>query len=153
MLNMPCRTFHQMRYTFGDYFDIDSEYVAMHYFALLTEIEPVLYDCCLNSCLCYTGKYKHDPSCCFCGEPCTCGRKAQRQFSYIPLIPRLQGYFQNPAKIKLLLYRDQYEHVPGCIGDVFDCQHYCDLLGKKVVIDRHEQDYHYFNSLDDITFS
>ena len=150
---MPRRTFHQMRYTFGDYFDIDSEYVAMHRFALLTEIEPVLYDCCINSCLCYTGKYKHDQSCRFCGEPRTRGGKAQCQFSYIPLIPRLQGYFQNPAKIKSLLYRDQYEHVPGRIGDVFDCQHYRDLLGKKVVIDGHEQDYHYFNSPDDIAFS
>lgn len=153
MSNMPCRMFHQMRYTFGDYFDIDSEYVAMRCFALLTEIEPVLYDCCINSCLCYTGKYKHDQSCHFCGEPRTRGGKAQHQFSYIPFIPRLQGYFQNPAKIKSLLYRDRYEHVPGRISDVFDCQHYRDLLGKKVVIDGHKQDYHYFNNPDDIAFS
>ena len=48
---MLCHMFHQMRYTFADYFNIDSEYVAMCYFALLTEIERVLYDCCINSCM------------------------------------------------------------------------------------------------------
>lgn len=38
-----------MRYTFGDFLDIDSEYVALRRFAILSEVEPVYYDCCINS--------------------------------------------------------------------------------------------------------
>ena len=150
---MPRRTFHQMRYAFSDFLDIDSEYVAMRRFALLTEVEPVLYDCCINSCLCYTGKYKHNKSCRFCGQPRTLRGRPQRQFSYIPLIPRLQGYFQSEAKINALSYRDNYVHFPGRIRDVFDCQHYRGLLGKKVVVDSHEQAYRYFSNPTDIAFS
>jgi hypothetical protein len=153
MSNMPRCTYHQMRHTFSNYLDIDSEYVALRRFALLTEIEPVLYDCCINSCLCYTGKYKYNQICRFCGEPRMRGGKAQRHFSYVPLIPRLQGYFQSEAKIRALLYRDEYEHIPGRIGDVFDCLHYRGLLQKKVVVDGHEQDHLYFDSPYDIAFS
>jgi hypothetical protein len=153
MSNMPRHTFHQMRYTFGDFLDIDSEYVAMRRFAILSEVEPVHYDCCINSCVCYTGKYKHDKSCRFCGQPRTIGGKPQRQFLYIPFIPRLQGYFQSEAKIKDLLYRNEYEHTPGRICDVFDCQHYRGLLDKKVVVDGHEQDHCYFSNPNDIAFS
>lgn len=142
-----------MRYTFGDFLDIDSEYIAMRRFALLTEIEPVLYDCCINCCMCYTGKYKHDRSCRFCNEPRTRNGKVQRQFSYLPLIPRLQGWFQSLAKIESLSYRDNFEYTPGRIKDVFDCEHYRKLLRTKVVIDGHRQEYCYFNNRYDIAFS
>src|ERR1700691_3610602 len=84
MSNMPRRTYHQMRHTFSNYLDIDSEYVALRRFALLTEIEPVLYDCCINSCLCYTGKYKHYSRCRFCNEPRTCGGKFNTKFYIFP---------------------------------------------------------------------
>lgn len=150
---MPRRTFNQMRYTFGPFLDIDSEYIAMRRFAMLTEVGPVLYDCCINSCMCYTGKYKHDSSCRFCGEPRKHHGKPQRQFSYLPFIPRLQGWFQSRAKIETLLYRDKFEHTPGRKKDVFDCDHYQDLRHTKVVVDGHEQDYCYFNSQFDIAFS
>ena len=125
----------------------------MRRFAILSEVEPVYYDCCINSCVCYTGKYKHDKSCRFCSQPRMIGGKPQRQFLYIPFIPRLQGYFQSEAKIKDLLYRDKYEHTPGHICDVFDCQHYRGLLDKKVVVDGHEQDHCYFSNPNDIAFS
>lgn len=153
MSNMPRLTFNQMRFTFTEYLDIDSEWVAMYRFAMLTEIEPVLFDCCINSCLCYTGRFRHDDHCRVCNEPRKRAGVAQRQFSYIPLIPRLQGYFQNEAKIKALLYRDDYEHTPGKINDVFDCQHYRNLLQSKVVVDGHEQNYKYFSCPNDIAFS
>jgi hypothetical protein len=125
----------------------------MRRFAMLTEVEPVHYDCCINSCLCYTGKYKHDRNCRFCGQPRTINGRPQRQFSYIPFIPRLQGYFQSEAKIEALLYRENYEHIPGHIHDVFDCQHYRGLLNQKVVVDGHKQDYCYFSNATDIAFS
>ncbi len=153
MSTMPRRTFNQMRYTFGEHLDIDSKYVAMHRFALLTEIEPVRYNCCINSCMCYTGKYKHDVRCRFCNEPRTRGGKPQRQFSYLPFIPRLQGWFQSQAKIQSLSYRANFKHTPGRIKDVFDSEHYRNLCHTKVVIDGHEQDYCYFNSPYDIAFS
>lgn len=149
---MPRRTFRQLQYTFNE-LQLDSEWKAIRRFAMLTEVEPVLYDCCINSCMCYTGKFHHDKSCRFCGAPRDLGGKAQRQFSYIPIIPRLQGYFQSLSKIKALDYRNRYTHNPTTINDVFDGMHYQNLLKTKVRIDGHEQDYCYFNGPFDIAFS
>ena len=150
---MPCLTFHQMHYTLGGFMDIESECVALRRFTLLTEVEPVFYDCCINSCMCYTGRHKHETHCRFCNEPRIRGGKVQRHFSYLPLIPHLQGWFQSEAKIQSLLYRDHFEYTPGRIKDVFDCEHYRRLLDTKVVIDGHEQEYCYFSNPYDIAFS
>jgi hypothetical protein len=103
--------------------------------------------------MCYTGHYRHDNICRFCGEPRKRGGKAQRQFSYLPFIPRIQGWFQSRAKIETLLYRHQFEFTPGRKKDVFDCDHYWELCRTKVTVDGHEQDYCYFNSPFDIAFS
>jgi hypothetical protein len=103
--------------------------------------------------MCYTGKYKHDTHCRFCNEPRTRGGRAQRHFLYLPFIPRLQGWFQSEAKIETLSYHHKFYHTPGCIKDVFDCEHYQTLRHTKVVIDGHQQEHSYFDSRYDIAFS
>lgn len=138
---------------FGEHLEIDSQWVMLHQFAMLTEIEPILYDCCINSRVCYTGQYENDNHCRFCQQPRRRNRKPQRTFLYLPLIPRLQGYFQSKRKIELLSYRSKFVSTPGKILDVFDSGHYQHLLTTDVVIDGHRQDYHYFNSPWDIAFS
>ncbi|KZP04867.1 hypothetical protein FIBSPDRAFT_903954 [Athelia psychrophila] len=152
MSNISRKTFDQ-RFTFQDHLTIDSLWVIQHRFSMLTEIEPILYDCCINLCLCYVGKYEKDTHCRFCNEPRKCGGMAQQTFSYLPLIPQLQGYFQSKKKIEALSYRSNFIHSPGNICDVFDSDHYQHLLATKVTVDGHQQPYCYFDSPTDIAFS
>ncbi|KZP26446.1 hypothetical protein FIBSPDRAFT_732303, partial [Athelia psychrophila] len=153
MSNISRKTFDQMCFTYQDHLTIDSLWVIQHRFSMLTEIEPILYDCCISSCLCYVGKYEKDTYCRFCNEPRARGGKAQQTFSYLPLIPQLQGYFQSKKKIEALSYRSNFIHSPGNICDVFDSDHYQHLLATKVTVDGHQQPYCYFDSPTDIAFS
>lgn len=103
--NMPRTAFDQMRFAFQHKLDISSYWVILHRLAILSEIEPVWYDCCVNSCLAYTGEYEALDCC----PDCNATRfndngKPRRKFCYLPLIPRLQGYFQNPRMVERLSY-------------------------------------------------
>jgi hypothetical protein len=134
--------------------DIKSEWIILHRLAILADIEPVLYDCCIGSCIAYLGRYEHHEQCPFCKEArYNSKRKPRRVFMYLPLIPRLKAYFNNPEVIQQLSYRHQYEHEPGRIHDVFDGSHYRGLLQKNVIIDGVEQPYKYFAGKRDIAFA
>jgi len=89
----------------------------------------VYYDCCINSCVCYTGNISTTKAVGFAATSHDQGETAA-PILYIPFIHGFKA-FQSEAKIKDLLYRDEYEHTPGRICDVFDCQHYHGLLDKR----------------------
>ncbi len=135
--------------------DLDSEWVILHRLAVLSGVVPVWYDCCVNACCCFVGEeYGHLEVCPYCQEdrygP---NRKARKVFCYLPLIPRLQSLFQNPASIQLLQYRHNYVSEPGVIEDVFDSKVYNRLREKKVEIDGIQQPHYYFSGRRDIALS
>ncbi|KIK97906.1 hypothetical protein PAXRUDRAFT_112727, partial [Paxillus rubicundulus Ve08.2h10] len=122
--------------------------------AILSGVKPVMYDCCPNSCVAYTKKYIHHQSCPFCKESrLNTDGKPRRQFTYFPLIPRLQGYFQSLDTIKLMSYRELYQRNPGEISDVFDGDHYQRLLRHRVVVDGEKLNHRYFSGSRDIALS
>lgn len=153
---MPHLAFAQMRYAFRNKLEISSHWVMIHRVAILSGIEPHWYHCCVNSCMAYTGEHADLNECCFkeCKEPryASDGRP-RRLFCYLPLIPRLQGYFMSPKKVEQLLYRHNYKPTPETIADIFDGQHYKDLRNKNVVVDGQELPHHYFSSKYDIALS
>src|ERR1700722_3485310 len=152
--NMPRRVFNQMRRAFQHKMTIDSEWVIIHRLAILSGIEPIKIHCCIKSCIAYTGQYEFLQSCPFCNEArFGTGERPRRIFSYLPLIPRLQAFFQNPYKINQLTYRAKFHHVPGRIGDVFDGQLYRDLLAKPVIVDGIHRPYNHFSNPHDIALS
>jgi len=121
MGNIPRRVFDRMRRSFRHKMTIDSEWVILHRLASLSGIQPINYDCCINSCIAYTDNYSHHLQCSFCDEPCySPGGRPRRQFSYLPIIPRLQALFESQDMIEMLAYRKTYVHAPGVIRDVFD---------------------------------
>ena len=128
--------FDRMQNTFSHKMELDSEWVVTRQIAILTRIEPIVYHCCINSCLAFTGHFTHHQECEICKEPCYAGGLRPRAtFVYLPLIPRLQGFFQSPAMIARLSYRSDYKHEFGYTRDVFDGLHYCRLKQQNVVID------------------
>ncbi|KAF7335395.1 hypothetical protein MVEN_02192100 [Mycena venus] len=152
--NMPHLAFAQMRYSFRHKLQISSHYVMIHRIAVLSGVMPQWYHCCSNSCMAYTGVYSELTQCRHCGESrfASDGRP-RRLFCYLPLIPRLQGYFMSPQKVQQLLYRHNYKHKSGTIADVFDGEHYRNLCKKKVVVDGKELPHNYFSGKNDIALS
>lgn len=148
---MPRDVFEQMRYAFDHKLELSSEWAILHRVAILAGVEPVWYHCCVNACMAYTGPRSSLSSCSFCSEPrFTPAEKPRRLFCYIPIIPRLQGYFQNPKLVELLLYRHHYQHKSGTIADVFDSAHYRTLRKQNVVVDDETLGHKYFSGKYDV---
>ncbi|KAJ7271371.1 hypothetical protein B0H12DRAFT_731303 [Mycena haematopus] len=147
MSNMSREVYEQLRHAFDHKLDLSSEYVMIHRMAILSGVEPLWFHCCINSCMAYTGDDTDRTTCRFCNEPRFTHvlGKPRRLFCYLPIIPRLQGYFQNPDMAKVLLYRHTYKHEPNTIADVFDAAHYRTLRKQNVVVDGETLAYKYFS--------
>lgn len=149
--NMSRTAFQMMRHAFSHKLEISSHYVMLHRVAMLSGIVPEWYDCCIKSCIAYTGDYTELDSCPHCHEARrSAAGKPRRQFCYLPLIPRLQGLFQDVEIIRKLRYRHNFEQKDDVISDVFDTQHYRDLCQTRVEIDGNPEPYNYFSGIDDI---
>ncbi|KAG1729422.1 hypothetical protein EDD22DRAFT_788864, partial [Suillus occidentalis] len=152
--HMPRATFNELREKFSHKMDIDSEYKMLKCFEGLTAITPMKIDCCINSCIAYTARYSHSDLCDFCGERrFDAQEKPRRQFSYMPLVPQLQGLFAQEDTVEKLSYRHQYDHSPGTVNDVFDGEIYRSLQDKFVLVDGIQKNYKYFSGRNDIAFS
>ncbi|QRW14127.1 Transposase family Tnp2 protein [Ceratobasidium sp. AG-Ba] len=107
--------------------EIPSEFIAWRRLRILSGLDTVPYDCCINSCLCYLGRFADLEACSFCGEQrYAANHKPRRVFHYTPLIPQLRALFQNTAMVTKLRYRSEadVDRELGVTHDVFDGQDY-----------------------------
>ena len=128
-------SYNDLRETIAEDFGFDSEYKALKLLLDLSDLKPIIYHCCVNSCVAYTGKYANLNDCPFCQEPRyfdDVKQKPRYKFSYIPLIPQLKAIFTNPAYRELCMYRGDHNYSPELITDYCDGAHYRTLLGKNV---------------------
>ncbi|KAG1763807.1 hypothetical protein EV702DRAFT_952302, partial [Suillus placidus] len=148
--HMPRATFNELHEKFSHKMDIDSEYKMLKHFKGLTTIMPMKIDCCINSCIAYTARYSHSDLCDFCGERHFDAQgKPRHQFSYMPLVPQLQGLFAQEDTVEKLLYCHQYDHSPGTVnGEI-----YWSLQDKFVLVNGIQKNYKYFSGQNDIAFS
>ena len=123
---------------------IASEYVTGRILTRTSRIAFEIYDCCVNTCVCFTGEFKTSLVCPFCDEPrYDMHKKARNRFRYIPIIPRLQAMFRDRNIIDMLLYRFECEVGANRIDDVWDGAILQELLNKVVVVDGQPQEYTY----------
>ncbi|KAG1759938.1 hypothetical protein EDD22DRAFT_781801, partial [Suillus occidentalis] len=152
--NIPHRVFNHMHQSFQHKMTIDSEWVILRRLATLSGIQPINYDCYVNSCIAYTDNYSHHIQCPFCNESCyDTGGHVWQHFSYLPLIPHIQGFFQSPDMIHLLSYQKNYVEEPGIIQDIFDSEWYHTLCQTDVEVDGVKQKHKFFSRKHDIAFS
>jgi hypothetical protein len=107
------------------------------------------YDCCIKSCMAYTGDDKDRVTCRCCNEPRYQNNgKPRKTFPYIPLIPRLATQYANSTRSRELRYRATYmsQKEEACANtdktppsytydDIFDGEHYQELLAKNLFAD------------------
>ncbi|KAG0704213.1 hypothetical protein DFH29DRAFT_802143 [Suillus ampliporus] len=148
------RAYEQLRFTLRDRLPLDSQFVILQCITILSGVKPSYYDCCINSCMAYTNKYLHHQYCEYCNEPRLDTKgKARRRFCYLPLIPRLQGFFQKTELISKMSYHAEYRSDPQYMRDVFNSAHYQRLCHDKVVVDGETLPYRYFSDPHDIALS
>ncbi|KAG9126384.1 hypothetical protein FRC07_003631 [Ceratobasidium sp. 392] len=138
-----------------DGFPRESEYTTR--ILQLTGMKGTRIDCCINSCVAYTGPYKKRLECPRCGafrykrdKRSRTGVRSRRHFLYIPLIPRLINMYRDPTTARLLGFRAQRRPRPGALSDIFDGQHYAELLKRRVRVRGKPLDHHYFSSPTDV---
>lgn len=150
---MSRETYNNLCSTFEHKMDLQSWFVTARRVALLADLEPQQLDCCVNSCICYTRDYSHLQNCPYCHQPrLAADERPRRQFTYIPLIPRLCAFFQNMSMVEQLKYRSTFIHDPDVVSDVFSLERYQEMLQTKVTIDGREVGHKFFSDLHDIAF-
>ena len=114
----------------------------------LAGMKPEFYDCCPNSCCCYTGPHED----LYCHEPrFHADGKPRKKFTYIPLIPRLAAFARNQKTAKDMGYRaNVHTHTSGVTTDVFDGTNYRLLCNQQVKLGGKVYDHKYFADSRDI---
>ena len=105
-LNMPGlteRAFSALLLIFPDQ-HIQSWKIMCSHVQFLSGFQPVCYDWCLNSCMCYTAQYKNVNNCPECGTTQLKDGKVQKYFEYLPLIPHLCFMVANPQLAVAMCY-------------------------------------------------
>ena len=113
--------------------------------------EPIAFDCCVNSCCCYTGSYANIETCPFCNEPRYDSQgRSHSHFIYIPLLPQLVALYHNRNMADKMQYRASYDHQQDQVGDIFDGHIYQDLWKKEIEVDGQQLHCCYFSDPCDI---
>ncbi|KIM19972.1 hypothetical protein M408DRAFT_168296, partial [Serendipita vermifera MAFF 305830] len=115
---------------------LSSPYVMKRKLDRLSNLVEEPYDCCIASCMAFTGPYKDLIKCKICEEPRYDNRgKPRNVFRYLPLIPRLQAFFTSDRIMDMLQYRQELGPYEGTMRDVFDSEHFRELLDTTIKVD------------------
>ena len=154
--NLTASTFHEMSYNFSKA-GMENLAKTRSHVRVLSRFEPMIFACCINSCICYAGPYANLDKC----PKCETSRlnesgRARRTFSYMPLIPRLRALMLNRTYTTRLQYRaDEHPKTgrPGTTTDIFNGLHYCSLLKERVVVGDRTYPHNYFSDHCDVALS
>ena len=147
--------YEALRTAFPELEDIGSIYVAQRTVAKLSGLSPKYIDCCVNTCCCYTGRYKELDRCPFsdCNEPRhNENGRPRKRFQHLPIIPRLIALFFDKATTEKMAYRHQYCKASGTedVTDVFDGALYRELCKEEVTTNGKKHPHRYFSDRRDI---
>jgi len=156
--NLTASAFNEMCYTFSKTGMENLARMWSHVWSL-SRFGPIVFACCINSCICYTGKYTDLDKCPKCKMSClNKSSQARHTFLYMPLIPHLCALMSNHTYATCLQYcADEHAktstHMPRTTTDIFDGLHYHLLLGERVVAGDQTLAHNYFSDHCDIALS
>ncbi|PPR04117.1 hypothetical protein CVT24_010600 [Panaeolus cyanescens] len=85
----------------------------------LSGFQSVRYDCCVDSCVCFTGTFKDLDKCPVCNkDQFQSNGQPRKYFEYIPIIPRLKAQIANPQMYEKMLHRSKHEPEENVIRDI-----------------------------------
>jgi hypothetical protein len=129
------KTFNKLRFAFPQA-SIDTLKNTEKRIHFLSGFQPVRYDCCPSSCICYTGPYETLLKCpkCNTDQYKADGTTPQVYFQYLPIIPRLCAMVSNSPYARKMQYRANHQHHPMKVTDILDGAHYSLLQESFVTI-------------------
>lgn len=117
----------------------------------LSAFLPVPYDCCINSCCCYTAHLAPLTACPYCEEARFDARgRPRKRFTYLSFTPRLLDFLRDASMAEKMTYRGKFKHDPACTTDLPDGAHYQNPTKTNVTINGKTQRYKYFEDPRDI---
>ncbi|EJD33430.1 hypothetical protein AURDEDRAFT_76999, partial [Auricularia subglabra TFB-10046 SS5] len=153
--NVSRGTYKRMNTRYFPGLDLGSQESNRARMTFLSGFKPVRYDCCLKICVLFVGKYADLRQCPVCSQDRYIGsddKKPAKQFTYLPVTPRLQALYRNTGTASRQLYQDEATrtHEPGKLRDYVDGTHYRSLLGRPVVLDGKRLAFKYFGDARDV---
>ncbi|CDO71844.1 hypothetical protein BN946_scf184939.g68 [Trametes cinnabarina] len=117
----------------------------------LSGVNAQYYDCCINSCMAYTGPFADLNECAYCRTSrLDSYGKARRQFMYVPMESRLAALYLHRGTAEKMLYRADYLSDSTTTSDIFDGSHYKDLCSRFVTVEGRQLDHQFFADRRDI---
>jgi len=102
--NLTALSFDEMSYTFSNA-GMETLTKTRSHARYLSRFEPIKLECCVNSCVCFTGLHASLNECPRCKMSClNKSGEARQTFSYMPLIPHLCAFMSNCAYATCLQY-------------------------------------------------
>ena len=118
----------------------------------LSELMAESYDCCVKSCVAFTGPHAKLKACPRCRKPrYHQNGKPVKTYQYLPLIPQLVASFLGRELNERMCYRsDRGKADSSKVTDIFNGSHYLGLLQKEVTINGRGLGHTYFSDDHDI---
>src|SRR6266446_7787888 len=89
----------------------------------LSHVTEVSYDCCLNTCCCFTGTYTGLDSCPFCKHAWYNSEgHLYKKYKYLPIEPRIKSLYLTDCYAEVLCYHSLPRD--SKIEDIFNGIHY-----------------------------
>jgi hypothetical protein len=144
-------TFNKLRFAFPQA-SIDTLKNTEKHIQSLSGFQPVCYDCCPSSCICYTGPYETLLKCpkCDTDRYKADGTAPQAYFQYLPIISRLRAMVSSSPYARKMQYRASHRPNPTKVTDVFDGAHYSLLRESFVTVGGEELPNWFFSDPRDI---
>ncbi len=114
---------------FSTHFDtklqLGSLYLLHAQIAKLSHVLEYSYDCCVNDCCCFVGRFFDLETCVYCGHQHLKSNGTPYQtFQYLPLFPHIKLLYLSSYFSKLMAYHSSLNPNNGLIDDVFNGNHY-----------------------------
>ena len=116
----------------------------------LSHVTEVSYNCCVNTCCCFTGTYTGLDSCPFCKHAWYNSEgHSYKKYKYLPIEPCIKSLYLTDHYTEVL----RYHSLPrdSEVEDVFNGIHYWMLCQTQVMINGAELDHHFFSDIQDVT--
>ena len=147
--NISTSTYNLLKKHFIPELSMSSIFILQARISKLSHVTEVSYDCCPNTCCCFTGTYAALDSCPFCKHArYNSEGHSYKKYKYLPIEPRIRSLYLTDRYAEVLRYRS----VPrdNAIEDVFDGIHYRTLCQTRVTIDGAELDHRFFSEIPDV---
>src|SRR5260221_9687240 len=123
--NMSTSTYNLLKKHFIPELLMSSIFILQARISKLSHVTEVSYDCCPNTCCCFTGTYAGLNSCPFCKHTrYSSEAHSYKKYKYLPIEPCIKSLYLMDRYAKVLHYCSLPRDSKIKIEDIFDGIHY-----------------------------